>query len=385
MRRLIRLAFIIAAAVVMGLVISGWIRDAFLSPGDIEGVGTGVSRGDLSGQELEVVATGLEVPWEIRFLPGGDLLVTERPGRLVRLSPAGEVVVSHVVPDVASRGEAGLMGLALHPDFAANGWLYVCFTTGLEGGLTNRVERLRWDDAGLSERTAILTGMPGARFHDGCRIDFGPDGYLYVTMGDAGDRAAAQDTASLSGKILRITEEGAPAPGNPFGNRVWSYGHRNPQGLTWDGDRLWSTEHGPSGGGSGFDEVNRIVAGRNYGWPLVQGDETRAGLTSPVAHSGPNATWAPGGAAWLDGSVFFGGLRGQALYEARIVDAAGTSPSAVVVPHFYGEYGRIRAVRVGPDGWIWFGTSNRDGRGRVRRGDDRIIRVDPAALRREGP
>lgn len=374
--RLLRLAGVVAVAVLLGLGAQRLVRSHFFGASEPDNLARGRTVDDLErSSRPTVVATGLEVPWEIRFLPGGDLLVTERAGRLVRLGADGSRRETHPVPDVVQRGEAGLMGMALHPDFASNRQLYLCFTTDLDGGLTNRVERYRYD-RGLRDRTEILTGMPGARFHDGCRLEFGPGGLLYVTMGDATSADRAQDRSSLAGKILRLTDEGDPAPGNPFGSPVYSYGHRNPQGLAFDeAGRLWSTEHGRSGMQSGMDEVNLVQAGGNYGWPVIEGSERRGDMVSPVAHSGPDVTWAPAGAAWGGGSLFFAGLRGQALYEARI------GSDVEVVPHFYREYGRLRAVRLGPDGMLYFGTSNRDGRGSPDAEDDRILRIDPAALR----
>lgn len=356
--------------------------------GDESGGDPGGTATDSStGSAPRVVASGLEVPWEIRFLPGGDLLVTERPGRLVRLTPGGEVLRSDPVPGVVARSESGLMGLALHPEFRENRRLYLCFTTDSGDGLANRVERFEYGEEGLSSGAPMVTGMRGAPFHDGCRLEFGPDGFLYVTMGDAGRETDAQDTASLNGKILRVDENGNPAPGNPFENEVYTYGHRNPQGLAFDGSgRLWSTEHGPSGLSSGYDEVNLVIRGNNYGWPEIRGDETASGMVGPAVHSGSSETWAPAGAAWHDGALFFGGLRGEALYRVEI-SPRSLSPTAQraaeleVIPHFEGELGRIRAVRRGPDGVLYFSTSNRDGRGNVREGDDRILAVDPAVFR----
>lgn len=368
-----------------------WVLISACAGGDGEG-GAGreadaVRADSPAGSRPRVVASDLEVPWEIRFLPGGDLLVTERPGRVVRLSPDGEEVRSDPVAGVVSRSESGLMGMALHPDFSESRRLYLCFTTGSDGGLSNRVERFEYGPDGLSAGTPVVTGMRGAPFHDGCRLEFGPDGFLYVTMGDAGNDVDAQDTGSLNGKILRVDGDGNPAPGNPFGNEVHTYGHRNPQGLAFDASgRLWSTEHGPSGLSSGYDEVNLIIRGNNYGWPEIQGDETAPEMVGPAVHSGSDDTWAPAGAAWRDGALFFGGLRGEALYRVEISPEA-LSPTAQraaeleVVPSFEGEYGRIRAVRTGPDGLLYFSTSNRDGRGNVREGDDRILSVDPSVLR----
>lgn len=345
------------------------------------------ARSDAMERPPRVVASGLEVPWEIRFLPDGDLLVTERPGRLVRLSPDGARLRSDEVPGVTAMGESGLMGLALDPSYEESGDLYLCYTTESGGETTNRVDRFRYGPEGLSEPEPVLRGMAAARFHDGCRLEFGPDGFLFVTMGDAGDEDRAQDPSSPNGAILRVAPDGSPAPGNPFDNPVFSYGHRNPQGLARDGaGRLWSTEHGRSGLRSGYDEINLVVRGNNYGWPEIEGDERAPDMVGPVARSGADVTWAPAGAAWLGESLFFGGLRGESLYEARIPPEA-IRPTAdrtldvAVVSHFSGEYGRIRAVRAGPDGSLYFATSNRDGRGRVREGDDRILAVDPAYLR----
>ena len=372
-RRLLRLAVLVVVGVALGLVAQRFVRVAFLGPGEPNNLAMGRTTGALpQDARPTVVATGLDTPWDIRFLSDGDLLVTERRGRLLRLGPDCARKAEHTIPDVVERAEAGLMGLALHPDFETNRLIYVCFTTDAGGGLTNRVERYRYD-GGLADRTQILTGIPGAPFHNGCRLEFGPGGSLYVTTGDAGNADLAQDRGSLAGKIFRLTDEGAPAPGNPFGNAVFSFGHRNPQGLSFNQDGVpWSTEHGPSGAGSGFDEVNRIEAGGNYGWPVVQGDESRGDMVTPVVHSGGDVTWAPAGAAWAAGSLFFAGLRGQALYEMRL--------GGNVVPHFFREYGRLRPVRVGPDGLVYFGTSNRDGRGNPAAEDDRIFRFDPAAL-----
>lgn len=329
----------------------------------------GLQRSDLPSGALTLVAEGLEVPWALAFLPDGGVLVAERPGRLVLLD--GDERRRYDVPDVRQVGEGGLMGLAPHPDFESNRLIYVCLTAAGARGLENRVERYRLE-GGLAERTVIIDGIPGARYHDGCRLSFGPDRLLYITTGDAGRSDAAQDRSSLAGKILRLTPEGDVPADNPFGTAVYSYGHRNPQGLTWDErGRLWSTEHGPSGGRSGFDELNLIEPGRNYGWPRIYGDGSAPGMQRPVLHAGAD-TWAPGGVAYWSGRVFFGGLRGESLYEARLAE----SGAPTLRRHFRGEFGRIRAVRMGPDGMLYFTTSNRDGRGRTRSGDDKIVRLD---------
>lgn len=375
LRALLRILSIVALLGASAYAFRGHLLRLFLPSDPPPAQQAGLRRTQLPSGSLEIVAEGLDVPWAIAFLPDASLLITERPGRLLHLD--GGERRRYEVPGVRHAGEGGLMGMALHPDFESNRLLYVCVTAEAGAGLENRVERYRFD-AGLSERKLIIGGIPGANFHDGCRLGFGPDGLLYVTTGDAGRAQAAQDRSSLSGKILRLTPSGEVPEGNPFGTAVYSYGHRNPQGLTWDErGQLWSTEHGPSGRGSGFDELNLIQAGRNYGWPLIQGDESAQGMVTPILHSGSDYTWAPGGAAYWEGRVFFGGLRGEALYEARVAQAG--APALRV--HFHGEFGRIRAVRMGPDGMLYFSTSNRDGRGRARSGDDRIVRVDPTVFR----
>lgn len=352
------------------------ISKLFFSPttSDVE---KGISSTDLIKDKepvknIEVIAENLEIPWELVFLPNGDMLVTERPGRLLRIGNETKLITE--IEGVEHVGEGGLLGMVLHPNFSRNRWLYLYLTTKESGGLTNRVERYRLQNDKLSEKEIILDDILGAKFHDGGRIEFGPDGYLYITTGDAGNKPSAQDTTSLNGKILRITEDGSIPADNPFGNAVYSYGHRNPQGIAWDNEgRLWSTEHGPSGLQSGFDEVNLIKKGGNYGWPELKGDEEKVGMISPSIQSGADDTWAPAGLEYLNGSLFFAGLRGEALYEAKI----GSGYSLILKMHFGEEFGRLRAVRLGSDGFLYVTTSNRDGRGEVNVGDDKIIKINP--------
>ncbi len=286
----------------------------------------------------------------------------------------------YVIDGVEHVGEGGLLGMTLHPRFSENQWVYLYLTTKNGEGLINRVERYRFGRDRLTEKTTIIDNIPVAANHDGGRIAFGSDGYLYITTGDAGKSNLAQDIYSLAGKILRLKDDGSIPPDNPFGNAVYSYGHRNSQGLAWDNKgRLWATEHGRSGVLSGLDELNLIEKGKNYGWPVIQGDEIKTGMESPVVQSGAAETWAPAGATFWDGSVFFGGLRGEALYEAKTTSERKVSLKI----HFRKEFGRIRAVVLGPDGYLYITTSNTDGRGEPRASDDKIIRVNPSIFRVE--
>lgn len=374
---------VLSAAVAAGL--AYWTaRDqgrSELAPIKIDG-GSPKTATPAAGSDVEVVAEGLEIPWEVAFLPDRTMLVTERPGRLLHIT-ADKTIIP--IAGVAHVGEGGLLGVAVHPRFASNHWLYLYLTTRGGPGLINRVERYELVDNELHNRHLILGGIPGASIHDGGRLAFGPDNRLYITTGDAGQENVAQDKDSLAGKILRVNDDGTLPADNPFGNAIYSWGHRNVQGIAWDTTgRLWATEHGRSGIRSGLDELNIISPGKNYGWPTIQGDQRQAGLEPPVLHSGENDTWAPAGAAfWADtngllrrqGSIFFGGLRGEALYGAHL-----DGDTVELETHFHEQFGRIRAVTAGPDGWLYITTSNRDGRGTVRPGDDKVLRINPRML-----
>lgn len=325
---------------------------------------------DQSQNKISVVAKNLNIPWDLVFLPDGSMLVTERPGILRKI---GKEEFAVQLPEVVHSGEGGLLGIALHPNFKENQWLYLYFTTQSDGKINNMVQRYKLFENNIGERNPILVGIPGASNHNGGRLEFGPDGFLYITTGDAGSSRLAQDKNSLAGKILRLDENGAIPADNPFGNAVYSYGHRNPQGLAWDNQgRLWITEHGRSGIQSGLDELNLIEKGANYGWPTIEGDQKQNGLKSPIRHSGTNTTWAPSGAVYYSGSIFFAGLRGEALYEAFITSQGIVSE---ILAHFKDEFGRLRDVTIGPDGAFYLLTSNTDGRGAPKEGDDKIIRV----------
>lgn len=329
---------------------------------------------DKSAAATVVVAGGLEIPWGLVFLPDGSILFTERPGRVRMIGKEGNLLPTPLttISSVKHIGEGGLLGIALHPNFANNKYVYLYYTYFGQGNDTlNRVARYKLEGAKLAEEQIIVDAIPGATNHNGGRIKFGPDNFLYITTGDAQNPSRSQDRNSLAGKILRVTDEGKEASGNPFGNLVYSYGHRNPQGLAWDSQgRLWATEHGSST----KDELNLIEIGKNFGWPTIQGDEKRDGLETPAINSG-SSTWAPAGAAFYQGSIFFGGLRGETLYEALI-----SGNKVELKKHLQGEFGRIRDVVLGHDGFLYITTSNRDGRGKAQEGDDKIIKIDPQKI-----
>ncbi|MDO8482797.1 MAG: PQQ-dependent sugar dehydrogenase [bacterium] len=328
---------------------------------------------------ITVIAGNLEIPWDIAFLPEGDMLVTERAGRLLWIDKTG-LQRKIIFEQKKQRGEGGLLGVLLHPDFATNRFLYLYMTAAGEGGQTeNRVVRYRYGTDEITEDRVIISGIPGATYHDGGRMEFGPDGMIYITTGDATTGKIAQDIKSLGGKILRLKDDGTIPSDNPYGNATYSYGHRNPQGLAWDeAGRLWETEHGPTGesGSCCRDEINLIQVGANYGWPTIKGLESKTLMQTPKFNSGTKEAWAPASALYFQGSLFFGGLKGEAIYEA-VLDGENVTE---LKTHFKGKFGRIRSVRLGPDGMFYLTTSNRDGRGSPATDDDKIIRVNPKLL-----
>ena len=327
--------------------------------------------------EYEVVTDNLEVPWEVVVLEDDRYLVTERTGDLLLIED-GEQHVIESFDDLEEPvlGEGGLLGIAVHPDFEENGYLYV-YQTVDRASVENTVRRFEVDvdERELENETVIIDGIPSDRFHNGGRIAFGPDDHLYVTTGDSTEAQLAQNRSSLAGKILRLEPDGSVPEDNPFGNEVYSYGHRNPQGLTWDDNgTLWATEHGADA----RDELNLVESGHNYGWPTITGSGTHPEMESPAFHSTQYETWAPAGAAAYDGSVFFAGLRGERLYEAKIADGEVNG----FVAHFSGDFGRIRAVTLGPNQeYLYLTTSNTDGRGEAGPNDDRLVRVPVEAFR----
>jgi len=340
----------------------------------------GCSRGTEAADpgRATAVVSNLEVPWSIVWAPDGRMLFTERPGR-VRVVENGTLRAQPLLKltSVVARGEAGLMGLALHPGFAKNRFAYVCYATE-DGGLHDVVVRYRDTGTELVEPRTIVSGIPAARFHAGCRLKFGPDAKLYITTGDATDGPLAQKLDSLAGKILRVNDDGSIPADNPFrGSPVWTLGHRNPQGIDWDPrtGALWETEHGPSGfdGGTGGDEVNIIERKKNYGWPVIHHQQKRAGMESPLLEYSPAV--APASAAFWKGDFYFGCLRGEHLH--RVVLDPKDRRKVLREEKLFTDLGRIREVTVGRDGALYFSTSNRDGRGNPAAADDRIFRVAP--------
>jgi glucose/arabinose dehydrogenase len=330
------------------------------------------------GPKVETVAEGLEAPWEIAFTPDGRALITERPGRVRLLEPDGTLRDRPVANiDVAATGEAGLLGLAIDPQFERNSFVYQYRTTNSG----NEVVRYRLDGTRLREGAVIVQDIPAAVNHDGGRIHFGPDQRLYITTGDAGEGSRAQDPDSLGGKFLTLTPDAYRGDGGE--PQIFSRGHRNPQGFDWEPrtNRLVATEHGPSGGDGprGFDEVNVVRRGGNYGWPEVFGSDHGAFVApatvyeEAIAPSGGTFVSLPG-SEWT-GDFLFGALVGEQIRRVRL------RGNRVVVDEelFSGEYGRIRTVVEGPDGALYALTSNRDGRGSPRDGDDRVLRIVPPA------
>ena len=313
-----------------------------------------------------VVATGLEAPWGLDFLPDGDAVVTERDSRRVlRVTAAGDVTELGVLEAAVPDNEGGLLGVAVSPDFGSDRFLYFYLTTPQD----NRIVRAPLRGARLGRIEVLFDGIPRGPVHDGGRLAFGPDGLLYASTGEAGNPPLAQDQNSLGGKILRLTPDGDPAADNPSGGPVLSLGHRNVQGLAFDeSGQLWASEFGQDT----WDELNRIDPGANYGWPLVEGPG------GPRRFEQPQQVWStddasPSGLAFAAGYLWMGALQGERLWRVAVRGSRAVRPRGF----FVGEYGRMRTVALAPDGSLWVTTSNRDGRGDPAPDDDRILRIRP--------
>ena len=326
-----------------------------------------------------VAATGLAAPWGLAQLPDGDWLVTERDRATMLVVPADGSAATQVTGEGAddlaegtiSDSEAGLLGVALSPVFVEDQRVFVYRRS--ESG--NEVLRGELDGTTLGPLTTIVSDIPAAGNHNGGRLAFGPDGYLYITTGDAGDTDRAQDPDSLGGKILRVTGDGDVPAGNPIpGSPMWSLGHRNVQGLDWAADgRMFASEFGQNT----FDELNLIVSGGNYGWPDVEGDGGEAdGFIDPLV-TWPTSDASPSGLAVTDEGVYLAGLRGERLWRLPLAVNGLGEPQELLA----GEYGRLRAVSVDRDGSLAVLTNNTDGRGEPRPGDDHLLllAVTPAS------
>jgi glucose/arabinose dehydrogenase len=339
---------------------------------------------------VETVAGGLEVPWAFAFLPNKDMLFTERPGR-VRLIAGGKLRAEpvYLVPDVEPSSESGLMDISIHPNFSANSFVYLAYAFNRDGK-RDKVVRYKFDGEKFIEPKVIIEDLPAAPNHAGMRARFGPDDKLYVTVGDATNWNEAQNNMSLAGKTLRLNDDGTVPADNPFvknaGYRpeIFSTGHRNAQGLAWQPGTglMFQTEHGPSGfegRGGGADEVNIVERGKNYGWPTIYGNRTREGMEAPLLEYTPACAPASGmfytGGAFpsFKGNFFFACLAGKRLIRVVLDGRKVVSQENLLS----GTYGRIREMAEGPDGYIYFSTSNRDGRGSPAKDDDRIMRLVP--------
>ena len=320
---------------------------------------------DAAPKVVRTVASGLEVPWGVTFLPDGTALVSERDTTRVLAIDGKQVREVGRIEEASPQGEAGLLGLAASPTYDEDSLVYAYVSTASD----NRVMRMTYDGQRLGEPEAVLTGIPNGFIHDGGRLLFDEDGNLFVSTGEIGEPSLAQDPESLGGKVLHITPEGSPAPDNPQEDSpVWSIGHRNVQGLAFDDrGRLWATEFGQNT----WDELNLIQRGENYGWPMVEGKGDLEEFRNPYV-TWSTADASPSGLAFADGSLWAGALRGQRLWEIPVTKDGTAAPR----DWFVGNYGRIRTVTVAPNGNLWVTTSNRDGRGEPTSEDDRILEVN---------
>jgi len=314
------------------------------------------------GYQTEIVAQDLDTPWAIDFLPDNRIIFTERGGK-VSIILNNRTIKSVGNISVTEMGESGMLGIAVDPEFNLNKYIYLYYT----GPNGNRISRFILNEK-LENETVLLDNIPSGNIHNGGRIKFGPDGKLYITTGESGNRQLAQDINSTGGKILRMNKDGTVPSDNPFNNYVYSYGHRDPQGITWNPvtREMYSSEHGQSMN----DEINIIVKGGNYGWPIYQGNQTAPGYIKPfVVYQ--DFTLAPSGIAYYGGSLYVAGLRGSQL---RKITLGADGKSITGEEALFTDLGRIREV-VAHNGYLYISTSNRDGRGIPKANDDKIIRI----------
>ncbi len=367
-----------AAALAAGLCVSLLAGCAFGPPNDTDGGGppnlpapTRSQSNDNSSPPSVVATTLVEdmrIPWAIAFLPDGGALVTERATRqIVKVGPGGDInglkkVLVQTIDEANANGEGGLLGIAVSPNYRTDQTVFIYYSTATD----NRIAKLTLG----GKPQPIVTGIPVAGRHNGGRLKFGPDGYLYASTGDAASGNLAQDRDSLAGKILRMTPDGQPAPGNPLPNSlIWSYGHRNVQGFDWDAaGRLYATEFGQDT----WDEINLIEPGHNYGWPAIEGAGNNPEFSDPI-QQWPPAEASCAGAAMAGNILVAACLRGQRLWLVRLTEKGKVlgAPVAALVE----QYGRLRDAVLAPDGSIWVTTSNHDGKLAPKPGDDKILRI----------
>lgn len=335
------------------------------------GAGNATARGD-SGidsvpSSIRTVSSGWSIPWGLSWLPDGSALITERDSfKLFKLTQSGTRTSVGTVPNVVTtNGEGGLLGVAVSPNWSTDHYVYLMHSASSD----NRIVRMTYDGSSLSGYKVLVTGIAKNKYHNGGRIKFGPDGYLYATTGDAQNSSLAQDKNSLNGKVLRMTADGKAAPGNPFGNLVYSLGHRNPQGITWDAQgRLWEAEFG----NSKYDELNLIESGKNYGWPTCEGNCSTSGMTNPkrqwtVSEASPSAV------AYADGALYLAALRGERMWRIPVDGTSAGTP----VAYYNAQYGRLRTVEKVPGkNALWLSTTNADNNGGEPDGADKVFQVE---------
>ena len=314
-----------------------------------------------SNYSTEILAENLEVPWALAFLPDDRLIFTERGGNVSILEDQNVKTVGTI--NVTQNSESGLLGIAVDPNFTQNNYIYLYYTFGDY----NLISRFKLERDQLSNETILVDNIPAAQIHDAGRLKFGPDGKLYATTGDSGDSALAQNLSSLAGKILRLNSDGTVPDDNPYGTYVYSYGHRDPQGITWDEQGImYASEHGQTRN----DEINIITKGGNYGWPLYEGNDTAPGFIKPL-RAYTEFTLAPSGIAYYENALYVAGLRGSQL---RKLNLSADGKTILGEEALLTDLGRIRDV-VEHEGYLYISTCNRDGRGTPQSGDDKIIRI----------